>query len=748
MIFQACYRASFYLMLLFSTLTLTIGSLDNKVASLFPIATAIAGVLAFIFVDWQSKLSLPPKTTSALGLIAFVACVVEISNDPPQVIVALGHGLVYLQLIITFLPKTIRTDWNLFALGLIQVLIGTVISQSDQVGTMMIIWALLALWVLGLFCLHRESLRAAEGSLAMAVPEWSREEPYPGLFSLSFIFSSIRVMATSLALGGVIFLAMPRRPSAAHLQSGDSVARHLTGFGDEVQLGQLGEILENDTVVMTIKLYDEPSQSVMIPGEEALLWRGVTMEEYTDARWHRMRRSSTTFPNPRRPLAGTRRVLQEIKLESSDSEVLFGLRPMVMATSVNRNRPDPFLNYYDGTMLQTLGRPGAYDYQVYSDIGALNPQPGEQALGSAGKKRLLAIPDALRPRLEEIALKEVAGIPPEDIEGRARAIERYLRDSGQFSYSLRMDVIDPTVDPVEDFLVNRKQGHCEYFASALTLMLRAVGIHARMVNGFKGGDWNDLAQVLSVRQKHAHSWVEAYLGTRGTNSPYWLTLDPTPELERAESVAKVGGVKVNFLQITDLVRYIWVFYIVGYNAERQNRFLYQPVQALIGEARKGYGMLKDATKSTFAKLFDVRDVRYWISFRGFFVSFSVLLVLVGLFRAARWALPGLFNRWNGAGSRAALLTVGTAYYRRMAQLLAECGLERPPAETQAEFARRAYVFLTGRGSATEAVAEVPSLVADAFYRVRFGHLDLGPDDLKLLDARLDELEATLRAGQA
>src|SRR6185312_4019439 len=106
--------------------------------------------------------------------------------------------------------------------------------------------------------------------------------------------------------------------------------------------------------------------------------------------------------------------------------------------------------------------------------GALNPQPAEQDLGrGASWERMLAMPDNLRPRLEAIAAKEVEGIPAADVEGRARALERYLRDSGQFSYSLRMNVIDPNVDPIEDFLVNRKEGHCEYFASALTMMLRA-----------------------------------------------------------------------------------------------------------------------------------------------------------------------------------------------------------------------------------------------------------------------------------
>jgi hypothetical protein len=80
----------------------------------------------------------------------------------------------------------------------------------------------------------------------------------------------------------------------------------------------------------------------------------------------------------------------------------------------------------------------------------------------------------------------------------------------------------------------------------------------------------------------------------------------------------------------------------------------------------------------------------------------------------------------------------------LAQLLAELELERTPAETQGEFAVRAGRFLTGQGPATQSVAEVPQQVVDAFYRVRFGHLELEPASLQELDARLDALEASLK----
>ena len=114
---------------------------------------------------------------------------------------------------------------------------------------------------------------------------------------------------------------------------------------------------------------------------------------------------------------------------------------------------------------------------------------------------------------------------------RARKLESFLRDSGQFSYTLQMDVKDRALDPVEDFLVNRKKGHCEYFASALALLLRSVDIPSRVVNGFKGGDWNELTETMNVRQKHAHSWVEAYIcdaATTGSPSGSPWTRRPPP----------------------------------------------------------------------------------------------------------------------------------------------------------------------------------------------------------------------------
>src|SRR5262249_56352097 len=127
---------------------------------------------------------------------------------------------------------------------------------------------------------------------------------------------------------------------------------------------------------------------------------------------------------------------------------------------------------------------------------------------------------------------------------RALTLESYLRDSGKYAYTLNMAVTDSRVDPVEDFLFNRQRGHCEYFASALALMLRAIDVPSRLVTGFKGADRLGSTGPYEVQQRHAHAWVEAYLDGK------WVVLDPTPAARDDDVRGRLppGGISTNALQ--------------------------------------------------------------------------------------------------------------------------------------------------------------------------------------------------------
>ena len=113
----------------------------------------------------------------------------------------------------------------------------------------------------------------------------------------------------------------------------------------------------------------------------------------------------------------------------------------------------------------------------------------------------------------------------------AHALTNYLANSGEYVYTLELRREDPAVDPAVDFLCNLKEGHCERFATGLALMLRTQGIPARLVKGFHGLELTGDGQYL-VRQRHAHSWVEALVPRAGGGRELdWLLLDPSPAFE-------------------------------------------------------------------------------------------------------------------------------------------------------------------------------------------------------------------------
>src|SRR4051794_3030448 len=169
MSFITLYRTSFYTMLVCATLVLSIDSSDSRIAMLYPPAVAMASMLAFLTVDRNPKLGLKGGVGDLLALATVGLFLLEY-NLEGQLVVSLGHWLVYLEITLLFRSKTVEQDWYLFGLSLVQVLVGTVISQSDLVGVLLFTWAVLALWVLVLFSLRRDAVRASGGTDSAPIP--------------------------------------------------------------------------------------------------------------------------------------------------------------------------------------------------------------------------------------------------------------------------------------------------------------------------------------------------------------------------------------------------------------------------------------------------------------------------------------------------------------------------------------------------------------------------------------------------
>src|SRR5262249_18125527 len=153
-------------------------------------------------------------------------------------------------------------------------------------------------------------------------------------------------------------------------------------------------------------------------------------------------------------------------------------------------------------------------------------------------------------------------------EKAARALTSYLAASGEYTYTLDLRRDDSGLDPTLDFLWNVKEGHCERYAGALALMLRSVGIPARVVRGFRGAESQGDGTYLG-RNSHAHSWVEVLVLRRKDDKPQlrWLSLDPTPAGDMpVHSSFSLG----RFLENSEKAGFaLWRDFILDYGSERQ-----------------------------------------------------------------------------------------------------------------------------------------------------------------------------------
>ncbi|MGH9592490.1 MAG: DUF4129 domain-containing transglutaminase family protein, partial [Bryobacteraceae bacterium] len=329
-------------------------------------------------------------------------------------------------------------------------------------------------------------------------------------------------------------------------------------------------------------------------------------------------------------------------------------------------------------------RYGAYSYLEDESAPVLAAPP---PLPEAQRREFLELPP-LDERIPQLARDMTAAAVTQ--EDKARALQDRLRHD--YGYTLKL--LPATVpDPLANFLFVRKKGHCEYFASAMAVMLRTLGIPSRVATGFLSGEYNPMTGWQVVRASDAHSWVEAWFPNRG-----WTTFDPTPPDPNGAS----AGVWNRAALLFDAADQFWQDWVVGYDVNRQG-LLASRMQASGRQMRFGW----------------IDDAAAWLGSgaragRAYLIEILILLVLGG---GAILYGPAAAGRWRAhlrlrrAQRGDAPASDATVLYERMLHLLARRGFQKPPWLTPAEFARVL--------PASETALLVEDLTA-AYNEVRFG----------------------------
>jgi hypothetical protein len=312
-------------------------------------------------------------------------------------------------------------------------------------------------------------------------------------------------------------------------------------------------------------------------------------------------------------------------------------------------------------------------------------------------------------RIPRLALDMTAGLTTPD--ERARALERRLRHD--YGYTLEL-LPAPVADPLATFLFTRKKGHCEYFASAMAVMLRTLGIPARVVTGFLGGVYNPMTGWQVVRASDAHSWVEAWLPGRG-----WLTFDPTPPDPSPSSASLWTRAGL----VLDAADQFWQDWVVGYDFERQITLAARMQESGRNFRFPWFGAAAAQMETS------VRAARAYAAEILALFALAALTILYGptLLRKLQADL-----RVRRAQRGEAQASDATLLYDRMLRALERRGLQKPPWLTPAEFAR------------VLPASELAMLVEDltgAYNQFRFGgRRDAAPRMVRLL-RRIEILES-------
>ncbi len=599
------------------------------------------------------------------------------------------------------------------------VLVSAVLTVDTTFLVMFCIYLLFA-------CATFSSMELRRGANGAILPANALQPTRERRLARALALATLSVAIGGLLLGTVLFFFFPRF-SAGYMGRTSLNPALMSGFTKDVELGQIGQIKKSSEVVMRV-------QTGHPVAYDRLRWRGIALPTFDGKRWFSTDRISDVVPvrsDGWMQLAGNSKAVTgsmleyTVFLEPMEADAIF-VTGTPIAISGNFVGGVAFGNrrgflYRDST--GSLSNPwhnlAAIRYTALSrlptfDLASLRRT--QQDYPTAITERYLQLPPQLDPRIPELAKKITAAAPtPAD---KAVTLDNFLRTQYRYTLDLTGNNGD---DPLPKFLFDTKAGHCEYFASAMAVMLRTLGIPSREVNGFLPGEYNELGGDYIVRASDAHSWVEAYFP--GSD---WVVFDPTPA-----GPAPSDGFMSKLGRYADWLELTWTEWVIGYD------FAHQVVlsQNLQRTSRNWRDALHDWFQQKQEK--GKGRLRAW-QFRhagaGFAMPAALVLILLGLrfnwfARAWRSARISFFTRNSSAKANPQLASL---LYGELLRLLRRHGLRRTETQTPLEFA------MGLQPAVAPAVVEFTQMYSQA----RFGN---APCDAGQLRNLLSQIRAKLRA---
>lgn len=625
-------------------------------------------------------------------------------------------------------------DQQVILLALLHLVAGTVLGGGIAYGLCLTGFLVLAPGALVLSHLRREvegnyrqGARDRTG-LPVDVPRIlrSRRVIGPGFLALTCLLSLPIIVFTAL-----LFIMFPRVGLQMLLLQSNKSGR-LIGFSDRIDLQQVGKLREDPTVVLRFRPahVDGPLEPKKI-----LRLRGSALDEYQGGgQWSRS--TSERIPLTRfgseitliRPADPAKDSLLKIELEPFDPTVIF-LPPRAVAlrwTNANElgaHRPPPLVKGPESTYRYEAMPDRVLRYEIFI---APATEVIEDTMTGANRERYLQLPKQFPQRIRDLALQWTAGATTDD--EKARRISRHLET--EYRYSLETDS-GKSPNPIDHFLFESRQGHCEFFSTAMVLMLRSVGVPSRNVTGYVGGTLNRFSGFYAVRQGDAHSWVETFIdrSTSGEGKEKvfrgaWMTFDPTPAAG-AQPLADHGGLFNILREAFEAVSQNWDNYVVNYDLQKQIT-VFERMRRAIERAKKPSPTAAPSASSTTS----TRKKKLAAG-----AGATVVLLGVGYYFWRRRRTAATLDA--GTAGKARQQRIATELWLSLEEALQARGAPRPRNVPPLRFTEQ---LLAAR---RDSLAEEAFLLASRYAEARFGSVPFTPDEQREFSRRV----AVLRRGE-